>query len=154
MDARILLYGVAAGCIACAPGAASASPDKGSSWTANGATACERFLTPDVLAAVLTSPAGHAAQLDTDFCHTGSIYIHLLVANVDVFRQEVPNIAFAHPLMGVGDAAFWNQAGALSSVKRPDRGCDISVVGPPPKIHDEALAQKLGEVCNKLFALP
>jgi hypothetical protein len=107
-----------------------------------------------VLGAVLTAPAGPAARLGADFCHTGSIYIHLKVANIDVFRQEVPHVAFAHPMVGVGDAAFWNQAGALSAVKRPDRGCDISVVGPPPKIHDEALAQKLGEICKKLFALP
>jgi hypothetical protein len=154
MDTRILLHSIAAACIACAPGGASASTDNGKSWTANGAAACEKYLTPDVVAAILTAPAGPAARLDTDLCHTGSIYIHLIVANIDVFRQEVPHIAFAHPMVGVGDAAFWNQAGALSAVKRPDRGCDISVVGPPPKIHDEALAQKLGEICNTLFALP
>jgi hypothetical protein len=154
MNSRILLHSIAAACIACAPGTGSASTETGKSWTANGATACEKFLTPDVVAAILVTPEGPAARLDTDLCHYGSIYIHLIVANVAVFRQEVPRIAFAHPMAGVGDAAFWNQAGALSSVKRPDRGCDISVVGPPPKIHDAALAQKLGEICNKLFALP
>ena len=154
MDTRILLHSIAAACIACTPGGAWASTDSGKNWTANGATACERYLTPDVVAAILGAPAGPAARLDADFCHTGSIYIHLTVANIDVFRQEIPNIAFAHPMTGVGDAAFWNQAGALSAVKRPDRRCDISVVGPPPKIHDAALAQKLGEICNKLFALP
>jgi hypothetical protein len=154
MDTRILLLGVAAACSAFALSVTPTFADNGNSWTANGGSACEKYLTPDVLAAILTSPAGPAARLDADMCHTGSIYIHLKVANVVVFRQEVSNIAFAHPIDGVGDAAFWNQAGALSAVKRPDRGCDISVVGPPPKIHDEALAQKLGEICNKLFALP
>jgi hypothetical protein len=155
INIRILLHSIAAACIACAsPGGASASTDSGKSWTANGAAACGKYLTPDVVAAILVAPAGPAARLDTDYCHTGSIYIHLIVANLEVFRQEVPHIAFAHPIAGVGDAAFWNQAGALSAVKRPDRGCDISVVGPPPKIHDEALARKLGEICNKLFALP
>jgi hypothetical protein len=152
MNIRILFYGIAAACIACAPYGASASTDK--NWTANGATACERYLTPDVAAPIIGTHAGPAARLDADLCHTGSIYIHLIIANLDVFRQEIPNIAFAHPMTGVGDAAFWNQAGALSAVKRPDRGCDISVVGAPPKIHDAALAQKLGEICNKLFALP
>jgi hypothetical protein len=154
MHTRILLHSIAAACLACALGGASASADNGKSWTANGASACEKYLTPDVLASILTAPAGPSARLDADYCHTGSIYIHLTVANVEVFRQELPGIAFAHPMVGVGDAAFWNQAGAFSAVKRPDRRCDISVVGPPPKIHDEELAQKLGEICNKLFALP
>jgi hypothetical protein len=154
MNTRILLHSIAAAWIACAPGGASASGDNGTSWTANGASACENYLTPNVLAAILTMPAGPAARLDADYCHTSSIYIHLTVADVDVFRQEVPHIAFAHPMVGVGDAAFWNQAGAFSAVKRPNRRCDISIVGPPPKIHDYALAQKLGEICNKLFALP
>lgn len=154
MDTRIVLNSIAALCVACAPGGVSASGDNGNSWTANGAAACERYLTPNVLATILDTPAGPAARLEADYCHTGSIYIHLTTANVEVFKQEVPHIAYAHPIAGFRDAAFWNDAGAFSAVKRPDRRCDISVVGPPPKIHKEALAQKLGEVCNKLFALP
>jgi len=45
---------------------------------------------------------------------------------------------------------------AHSAVKGHDRGCDINVVGAPyvTKIRDEALGQKLGEICKKLFALP
>jgi hypothetical protein len=153
-DTRILLHSIAAACIVCASGGVSGATGNGKSWTANGATACERYLTQDVVAAILTTPPGPAARLDSDLCHSGSIYIHLVVANVAVFKMEVPNIAFAHPMGGVGDAAFWNPAGAFSSVKSPDRGCDISIAGPPPKIHEEALARKLGEICNKLFALP
>jgi hypothetical protein len=59
-------------------------------------------------------------------------------------------------MTGVGDAAFWNHAGALSAVKGHERGCNISVIGEAygMKLQDEALAQKLGQVCNKLFALP
>jgi hypothetical protein len=59
-------------------------------------------------------------------------------------------------MAGVGDGAYWNPAGAVSAVKGPDRGCDVSVVGAPyvTKIRDEALGRKLGEICNKLFALP
>lgn len=55
-----------------------------------------------------------------------------------------------------GCDAVWNQAGAISAVKGHDRGCNISIVGVPEqmKIHDAALGQKLGEVCNQLFALP
>ena len=147
---------------ACSQGAtapSTASPLRGASagaqgWIANGATACEKYLTPDMLAAILTTPAGPSARLDADLCHTGSIYIHLTVANIDSFRQELPLIAGAHPMAGVGEGAYWNEAGALSAVKGHDRGCSISVVGPPTKIRNEALAKKFGEICNKLFALP
>lgn len=154
MDRRILLHVLAAAYIACAPGGASASGEAAKSWTANGASACANYLTPAVLGAITGASSGHAVTLDTDYCHTDSVYIHLTTTDVEVFKKEVPHVAFAHPIGGIGDAAFWNEAGALSAVKRPDRHCEISVIGPPPKIHNEALAQKLGEVCNKLFALP
>jgi hypothetical protein len=124
-------------------------------WTANGATACEKFLTPDVVAAILRSPAGPAQRIDATSCHAGPIYITLKNASIDVFRQEIPRIVGAHTMAGVGDGAFWNQAGAVSAVKGHDRGCDISVIDPgAPKIHGEALGQKLGAVCNRLFGLP
>ena len=61
----------------------------------------------------------------------------------------------AHPISGFGDGAYWNGAGAFSAVKGHDRGCDISVIDPgAPKIHNAELGQKLGEICNKLFAIP
>jgi hypothetical protein len=133
---------------------ALAAPGAGNAWIDNGATACEKYLTHDVVAAILLSPAGAPQRVDAHSCHTGMIYITLKVADIDVFRPEIPRIAFAHPIGGVGDGAFWNEAGGFSAVKGHDRGCDISVVGAPAKIHDAALEQKLGEICNKLFALP
>jgi hypothetical protein len=139
-----------------APVSAHGTPTNGTGWTANGASACEKYLTPDVVAAILGKAPGPAVRIDAASCNTGSIYINLLVADVDVFRQEIPRIVGAHSMAGVGDAAFWNQAGALSAVKGHARGCDISVIGEAyaTKLHDEALARKLGEICNKLFALP
>jgi hypothetical protein len=160
MNGRTVSYGIAAACLSSTLGARAQGPGSASAnaptWTANGASACEKCLAPDVVAAILLRPGGHAERVDAHSCHTGSIYIGLKAANVDVFRQEVPRIAFAHPMAGVGDAAFWNPAGAVSAVKAPNRGCDISVVGAPDvtKIRDEALGRKLGEICNKLFALP
>jgi hypothetical protein len=134
---------------------ALAAPGTGSAWTANGATACEKYLTPDVVAAILRIPAGHPRRLDANSCNAGPIYITLKVADIDVFRQELPRIFGAHPIGGIGDGAYWNGAGALSAVKGHDRGCDISVIDPgAPKIHDAELGQKLGEICNKLFAIP
>jgi hypothetical protein len=79
----------------------------------------------------------------------------LIVADIDVFRLEIPRIFGAHPISGFGDGAYWNGAGALSAVKGHDRGCDVSVIDPgAPKIHNAELGQKLGEICNKLFAIP
>jgi len=127
----------------------------GGAWIDNGATACEKYLTPDVVAAILRSPAGHPRRLDASSCNAGPIYITLKVADIDVFRAEVPRIFGAHPMSGVGDGAFWNGAGAFSAVKGHGRGCDISVIDPgAPKIHNAELGQKLGDVCNKLFAIP
>ena len=83
-------------------------------------------------------------RLDANSCNAGMIYIFLKVADIDVFRMEVPRIAGAHPISGVGDGAFWNEAGALSAVKGHDRGCDISIIGAPGelKIHNAALGTK------------
>lgn len=126
----------------------------GGGWIANGATACEKYLTPDVVATILRSPAGHPRRLDANSCNVGPIYIFLKVADIDVFRLTVQRIVGAHPISGVGDGAFWNEAGALSAVKGHNRGCDISVIDPgAPKIHKAELGQKLGEICNKLFAI-
>ncbi len=137
-----------------APQAATATP--GSAWTGNGATACEKYLTPDVVGAILSIPAGQPRRLDANSCNSGPIYITLNVADIDVFRMEVPRIVGAHPIGGIGDGAYWNEAGALSAVKGHDRGCDISVIGYAGalKVHNAALGQKLGDICNKLFAIP
>jgi hypothetical protein len=157
MSTRIIFSPLITACIsgACTLAASisanGATP--GATWIANGATACEKFLTPEVVAAILAKPAGAAAQLDSTSCHTGNIYISLKIVSVDTFRRELPLIAGTHPLAGVGDVAYWNGAGAVSAVKGQDRGCNISVIA-GAKIRDEALGQKLGEICSILFALP
>lgn len=133
----------------------TAASGGGQGWTANGATACDKYLTPDVVATILPTPAGLPQRLDAHSCHTGIIYISLNVVDIDVFRAELPRIAGTHPMSGVGDGAYWNEAGAVSAAKGHDRGCDISVIAPQEaKIHSAALGQKLGAICNKLFALP
>ena len=54
-----------------------------------------------------------------------------------------------------GIRAYWNAAGtSVAAVKGHTRGCHVSMIGAATKIQDEALAQKLGDICNKLFALP
>jgi hypothetical protein len=142
--------------------AANDGSASGADWTANGATACEKYLTPDVVAAILKVPGGKAQTLDARSCNfqgergAGIIGITLGVEDVDRFRLKLPQIVGTHTLAGVGDAAYWNAGGAISAVKGHKRGCDISVLGAPDvtKIRDEDLGKKLGEICNKLFALP
>lgn len=155
MKVRILT-GLIAACTSLMIGihAPASASTPGQSWIANGATACEKFLTPDVLAGILGSPVGPARKIDATSCNTGPIYITLLVKDVDVFKLELPQIVGVHMMSGVGDLAYWNQAGAISAVKGHDRGCNIGMIGGAPKIHDAALGQKLGEICAKLFALP
>jgi hypothetical protein len=158
MNLRALARGGTAVCIfaALVPIAADAGPPSGQSWVANGSSACERFLTPDILAAILIKPDGAATTIDANSCHSGSVYISLTVNSVDIFKLELPRIVGVNMLAGVGDLAYWNHAGATSAVKGHDRACDISVLNAPyvAKVHDEALGKKLGEICNKLFALP
>lgn len=130
-------------------------------WTANGATACDKYLTPDVVAAILVDPAGHSHRLTAQSCefqtqHSGNIGITLKVGNVDAFRQQMKMIAATNPMTGLGDAAYWNEAGAVSSVKG-NRGCDIEAFGVAfgaTKLRGEALAKQLGGICAKLYALP
>ncbi len=131
---------------------APALPAADGGWIANGATACEKYLTPEVVTAILGKAAGQPRRLDAHSCNTGMIYISLKVADINVFQLELPRIAGVHLMGGVGDAAYWNEAGAVSAVKGHDRGCDISVIT-GAKIHNAELGQKLGEICNKLFAI-
>jgi hypothetical protein len=158
MSFRILPFYIAAACIiaAIAPATADAGPASDQSWVSNGSSACAKYLTPDVLAAILKTPDGKAEKLDATSCRTGFVYISLAVKSVDVFRMELGQIVGVNKMTGVGDLAYWNHAGAVSAVKGRDRGCEISVLNGPymAKIHDEELGKKLGEICNKLFALP
>ena len=78
----------------------------------------------------MTIPAEAPQRLDANSCHAGIIYITLKVADIDAFRLQLPLIAGVHRMTGVGDAAYWNEAGAVSAVKGHDRGCDISVTVP------------------------
>jgi hypothetical protein len=158
MSFRILPYCIAAACMitAIAPATADAGPPNGQGWVSNGSSACAKYLTPDILAAILTKPDGAAEKIDANSCHTGFVYISLAVNNVETFKLELPRIVGVNMMTGVGDLAYWNHAGAISAVKGHDRGCEISVLNGPymAKIHDEELGKKLGEICNKLFALP
>lgn len=126
-------------------------------WSSLGATACDRFLTPDVTNAILSQPAGPAKRLSAQACSVdvsgGSLSITLIVdgpAGFDAFTQ---NLTDPQPLAGVGDKALRHMIG-IAAFKSPNMVCTIDAVGAPGflKLSGAALGQALGAVCNKLFA--
>ncbi|MGH7023919.1 MAG: hypothetical protein ACREEB_10050 [Caulobacteraceae bacterium] len=138
---------------------ASASGANGALWVANGATACDKYLTPDFVRQIFKNPAGHAKQLSPQACSFdtpdfASISITLIQGGPSVFDAHQKYLANPTPLSGVGDRAV-NSATGVEAVKGSDRMCAIGVLPPfGNKLSGEPLAHKLGEICNKLFALP
>ncbi len=145
--------------------AAAAAPTpvtaNSNTWIANGATACEKYLTPDVVAAILTHPSGQSKKLSTQACaystadFGGTISITLMQVGTAGLDMDLKNLPDPVPLSGVGDKAVRTMLG-IEAAKGNDRMCSIDAGGAPgsTKLKGEALAQKLGEICNNLFALP
>jgi hypothetical protein len=139
--------------------AAASGSTNGSDWTANGAAACDTYLMPDVLDAIFNNPAGHSKKLSGQACSYNtsdfsSITITLVQGGPEVFDAHQKYLTNAVALAGVGDKAVRHATG-IEAVKGNDRMCDIDVMPPfGNKLSGEALAQKTGEICNKLFALP
>ena len=131
------------------------------SWTTNGATACDRYLTPVMVAEVLTHTAGRTRKLSSQACtyetadNSGSISITLTNAGPAAFDRYQQYLVNPVPLPGVGDKASRSMIGIVA-LKGNDRTCTIDAVGPPgsTKLAGEALARQLGGICNDLFALP
>jgi hypothetical protein len=163
---RFTLIGIGVGAALCAVAgcsarSTSAAPGAGSHWTDNGATACDTYLTHNLLTAVLTNPAGQSKKLSVQSCtyetadSGGSVTITLTNAGVSAFDHYQQYLVNPVPLPGVGDKASQSIIG-IDAVKGADRGCDIDAGGAPGslKLHGAELGQKLGAICNQLFALP
>ncbi len=126
-------------------------------WVANGATACQRFLTLDVTSAILAKP-GAFTRLSPQSCSykadNGSIAITLTQTSMASFAARQEFLADPKPLAGVGDKAVQHAIGILAI--KGDRGCGINTVGALGafKLGGPALGAKLGAICNDLFALP
>lgn len=130
----------------------------GIDWASNGARACEQYLTPEFVAQIFEKPTGQIKRLAGWSCsYTGSAGAHIGitlqnagVASFDAHQQFLVNPT---PLAGVGDKAVFSALG-IEAVKG-DRMCSITLMPlSSSKLSGDALAHKLGEVCNKLFALP
>jgi len=137
----------------------TAAPAASANWTANGATACDRYLTPAVVAEILKNPAGHGKPTSAWSCayetsDYGNINITLMAVGAAGLDAHLKYLADPTPLAGVGDKAVRTAIG-IEAVKGANRMCSIDAMPPfAMKVSGEALAQKLGAICNQLFALP
>lgn len=152
-----------AGAAGAAGAASPPTADTTDQWVLNGATACARYLTPDEITAVFGKASGdsqpngpHACTFsaahapNTDY---STINIYLSSGGSAVFDEDV-DTKNGTPLSGVGDKAVRTQEDGVQAVKG-DHICNIGVKPPyGNKLQGDALALKLGEVCNKLFSLP
>lgn len=136
--------------------AANASAD----WENKGSTACQQYLTPEFVGQIVDKPSGQSERLSDASCSfrtshgTGTnVTIILIGAGASAFDGD-PNTQGGTPLTGIGDKAMRTHSG-IEAYKSQRGICQIDV-SPPfgNKLKDDALAQKLGEVCNKLVALP
>ena len=148
---------------AAATGAAAPTLAPSDPWVLNGATACAKYLTPEIITAVFGSTAGDnettgpatctfstAHQPNSDYA---TISITLSSGGRDVFDADIDTVN-GTPLSGVGDKAVRTNEDAVFAVKG-DHLCKVYVKPPyGNKLTGDALALKLGEVCNKLFGLP
>ncbi len=131
-------------------------------WVTNGASACEKYLTPDVIGAIFKSSSGQSHRSDSRSCtfeaahpvnsDYSTINIYLREGGADIFDMD-PTTRNGTPLQGIGDKAVRTQEDGVQAVKG-ERICNIYVKPPyGNKIKGDEMALKLGDVCTKLFAL-
>ena len=91
-----------------------------------------------------------AHQPDHEF---STITISLRDGGSSVFETD-STTRNGSPIQGIGDSAVRTQEDGVQALKG-DRICSIFVKPPNGnKLSGDAMAQELGQVCNKLFALP
>jgi hypothetical protein len=142
-----------------AGGPAAASRASGTSgWIANGASACERYLTPDFVGRIFAKTEGRAKRLSGQACsydtpEGSSIGITLIAGDRGNFDTD-PNTQGAAAVGGIGDKAVRTASG-IEAFTDGKGICQIDVLPPfGNKLSGDALARTVGEVCNALFALP
>lgn len=124
-----------------------------------GGGACAKYLTPDVVGAILSQPAGPPKTLSSQACNvtatdnSGSIAITLNDAGSQSFDAYLKYLSNPQPLPGVGDKAVQALTG-IAAFKSPNKGCDIDAGGAPGslKLSGPALGKALGAICNEVFA--
>jgi hypothetical protein len=127
---------------------------------------CDVITAADV-AGILTAPSTRKSGLTSASC----MYQTQSRANVTIgvargdeekgaWMLATTYNATKNPLAGVGDEALYNPDGTTLIARKGDTSCRVDVVGYDnasamddiTKDRGEALARKLGALCNKLFA--
>lgn len=147
------------------PTIASPASTQASDWTKNGATACTKLLTADFLKAILIHPSGTSEAQDGESCAFSAdsgettikieLYDHLTLEAWKAYNKIDRPTAIA--LSGVGDQALRvDNPVVIDAWKKGDRNCRLMLMAfvEQPKLTGDALAKKLGGICNQLFALP
>ena len=147
--------------------AAGAAPNPGavvSAWSANGASACKKFLTRDFLAAILIHADGENQAKDERSCmfsndYSGGTNILTIGLSDHVTQADWNKVGLfpgAIPVAGVGDQAVRTKDGTtLHAYTNGGRMCvSLIPLGEMPKLAGDALAKKFGTICSQLFALP
>jgi len=157
----VTMVAASCACAGCSKTAPSAQTHGAGGWIANGAGACDRYLKPDRVAAILNNPAGANKTLSPQACSYnttdsgGTITITLTDAGPAAFDAYQKYLVDPQPLPGVGDKASQSMIGIVA-VKGTDRNCSIDAGGAADalRIRGAELGKQLGEICNQLFALP
>lgn len=151
------------------PGATGAG-SRSSEWQANGATACEKYLTSDEVSKVLpTKVAGNITTLSAEECvykvkdaaNFGAISIRLSGhINTEMFKAVASHLENPAPLQGVGDIAVLSGLEGsyilMEAMKGNDRYCEIKVMVSSRAfmaLQNQVAGPELGAICGKLFAL-
>ncbi|MEO8524655.1 MAG: hypothetical protein ABI460_08055 [Caldimonas sp.] len=146
------------------PGTSTPATSTGADeWVNNGATACDKYLTPDLVGSIFKNSNGQSHRSDSRSCtfeaahqpatDFSTINIYLRNGGADLYDAD-PTTRNGTPIQGVGDKAVRTQEDGIQAVKG-ERICSVYVKPPfGNKIKGEVLAQRLGDVCTKLFALP
>lgn len=141
------------------PAASGGGSGSAGSFASRGGDACDKYLTSDVVAAILNGATGKPKRLSPQACSVttlddgGSISITLNSATPQSFDAYQKYLVDPKPLPGVGDRAVQSMTG-ISSIKGSNTGCDINAGGAPGalKLHGQALGEKLGAICNRIYA--
>jgi hypothetical protein len=129
---------------------AAATSTDANGWVNNGAGACDKYLTPDVVGSIFKNSTGQSHQSDSRSCtfeaahrpntDYSTINIYLREGGADIFDMD-PMPKNGTPIQGVGDKAVRTQEDGIQAVKG-ERICSIYV---KPlfgnKIKGEAMAQ-------------
>jgi len=147
------------------PTIASPTSTQAGDWASNGATACTKLLTADFLKAILIHPSGKSEAQDGESCAFSAdsgettikieLYDHLTLEAWKAYNKVDRPTAIA--LAGVGDQALRvENPVVIDAWKTGGRNCRVMLLAilEQPKLTSDALAKKLGGICNQLFALP